>query len=80
MGRVAIALVVGWLLGVASGLAGVAVTDRWYEYRLLYDGRDESGARVDEVINTEGWQIDRVVQGPTRVDYYLRRPHIRFGR
>jgi hypothetical protein len=31
---VALALLVGWLLGVGTGLLGVAVTGGWYEYRL----------------------------------------------
>lgn len=78
MRRVATALVVGWLLGVATGLIGVAATGAWYEHQLVRD--EEQGRIVGYLINTQGWQIDRVVQRAGQYDvYYLRRPRIRLG-
>lgn len=33
--RYFLALLVGWLLGIATGLGGMAVTGGWYEYRYV---------------------------------------------
>ena len=32
-------LVIGWLLGVGTGLLGIAVTGGWYEYELPSAGQ-----------------------------------------
>ena len=71
MRRVAIALVVGWLLGVASGLVGVAVTGGWYEYRLP---GPIPPATMRDLVEREGWEPFQVGNIT-----YFRRPRIRLG-
>ena len=67
----ALVFVVGWLLGIATGLVGMAVTGGWYEHRLepvIFD-------RLPRRVNNEGWQL--VWQQPIEDHYYLRRPRFR---
>ncbi len=63
----ALGLLLGWLLGVATGLLGVAVTGGWYEYRTLSSVRP-MGA---EAAFREGWQP--APEGTA----WLRRPRFR---
>ena len=64
----ALGLLLGWLLGVATGLLGVAITGGWYEYQLA-----PSSAALLRAVNEEGWQI---VPGQSE-QAYLRRPRLR---
>ena len=65
----ALGLLLGWLLGIATGLLGLAVTGGWYEYRIA-----GSGFEARRLVNSEGWQL--VTE--SREDFlYLRRPRLR---
>ena len=66
----AIGLLIGWLIGIGTGLLGLAVTGGWYEYQAV-------ATRVDAflTINEGGWEL---VRGPEPSGLYvLRRPRIR---
>jgi len=61
-------LLLGWLLGVGSGLLYVAFSGGWYEY--VWE-RSVSGAR--DLVNEERWHI---VPDQSN-EHYLRRPRFR---
>ncbi len=67
----------GWLLGIGTGLLGVAVTGGWYEYLLI--GADD----LAHFINREGWEAVQIIPpDPRRERFgegsaYLRRPRVR---
>lgn len=65
--RMASWLLVGWLLGVGTGLIGLAATTGWYEYRI------EQGPVVRTMVNSQGWEL-MPGYGDTG---YLRRPRLR---
>jgi hypothetical protein len=69
--RIGVALLAAWLIGVGSGLGGVAVTGGWYEYHALYGSEDER-----RLINEAGWQPVPNLGGNLSV-YILRRPRVR---
>ena len=64
----ALGLLLGWLLGIATGLLGVAITSGWYEYQLA-----SSSQALVRAVNEEGWHI--VPGQPEQA--YLRRPRLR---
>jgi hypothetical protein len=63
----ALGLLLGWLLGVGTGLLGMALTGGWYEYRLATIGE------ARRMVNQEGWHF---VPGGEEMAY-LRRPRFR---
>lgn len=65
--HLATGLLIGWLLGIGTGLFGLAITSGWYEYRFVQDGS------LVRMINDEGWQV---VPGQSNLPY-LRRPRFR---
>lgn len=70
MRRLLVGLVLGWLLGVGSGLGYVAVSGGWYEYHLT------GNERLIEMVNREGWEPYLTVPDQT-LEAYLRRPRFR---
>jgi len=68
--RVAVALVLGVVLGALLALGGLAVTDSWYEYRT-----DVGAGSASQQLLQDGWQIDRFF-GPNNVIALFRRPRL----
>ncbi len=67
----ALGLLLGWLVGVGTGLLGAALTGGWYEYRFV----SASQTGLQRLVNEEGWQF---AGGPGDAPgYYLRRPRFR---
>ena len=64
----ALGLLLAWLLGIATGLLGVAITGGWYEYKFA-----SSSQALVRAVNEEGWHI---VPGQSE-QAYLRRPRLR---
>ena len=72
----ALGLLLGWLLGVATGLLGVAVTGGWYEYRLA------TTSDAIRLVNAEKWQVVQSLprnpnMGLPEDQVHLRRPRLR---
>lgn len=53
MKRTLLVLLVGWLLGIATALGGVAVTGGWYEYHF-----SATSEEYRSMINDQGWWPD----------------------
>jgi len=69
-----VGLLVGWLLGIGTGLLGVTATVGWYEYLLI--GRDDAPAFV----NNDGWEVVRIIPNINpreEATVYVRRPRFR---
>jgi len=74
----ALGLLLGWLLGIGTGLLGAALTGGWYEYRLIGDRIEVREGVVTNLVNNQGWQIERTTRNSAGGDeYYLRRPRLR---
>ena len=72
----ALGLLIGWLLGVGTGLLGVAVTGGWYEHRLA------ATSDAIRLVNAERWQVVQPLprnpnMGLLEDQVYLRRPRLR---
>ena len=70
---VALGLLVGWLLGIGTGLLGVALTGGWYEHQLVNPETFGATRQQFGLINREGWHIVPGQSNP----YYFRRPRLR---
>ena len=87
--RAVLWLLIGWLLGVASGLMGLAVTGGWYEYRVVQNQARyvrAGGAGEDliwvSMINAERWEFVSETDPLHNLDIdlryvVLRRPRVR---
>lgn len=53
-GKIAVALFIGWLLGVGCGLGGIAAVGGWYEYHIPVRGESPI-----DLINNQSWELDR---------------------
>ncbi len=74
----ALGLLLGWLVGVGTGLLGVALTGGWYEYRLIDERIEFRPGVVTDLVNNQGWQVERTTRkSPGSDEYYLRRPRFR---
>ena len=72
----ALALLLGWLLGIGTGLVAIAVGGGWYEYTLI------NSRSAPRLVNSEGWQVVQVMprnqsMGQLEDSVYLRRPRLR---
>ncbi|MBI4491988.1 MAG: hypothetical protein HY690_04275 [Chloroflexi bacterium] len=63
----ALAVLVGWALGVASVLLWAVISGGWYEHFV-----PESESQAREMVNAQGWEL---VSGSGEL--YLRRPRVR---
>jgi hypothetical protein len=71
----AVALLLGWLLGLGTGVGLVALHGDFYEYRQAAGGtRVEAFAARQELINGDGWHIVPHQENP----YYVRRLRLRW--
>jgi hypothetical protein len=68
--KVALMLVLGWLLGIATGIFGVAATGSMYEYRRTANLVASEQLSVDQALRA-GWEP--VPGNPS----YLRRSKLR---
>lgn len=76
--RYLLAVLLAWLLGIATALAGVAVDGGWYEYRFLTQSNSSNNDTVlHELINNSGgWEpVPNVT--PRDGSLWLRRPRLR---
>lgn len=67
---IAVVLLVGWLAGIATGLAYIALTTGWYEYYWA-----ASAVEAKDTVNFQGWQP---IPGHQNM-LVLRRPRYRIG-
>ena len=77
--RYLLALLVAWLLGIATALAGVAVDGGWYEYRFLTQSNSSNDPVLHELINNSGgWEpVPNVT--PRDGSLWLRRGRLHVG-
>lgn len=74
MKRTLLALLVAWLLGIATAFGGMAVMGGWYEYRSIASFAEPDRREIAQGANVGGWQP---VPGTSTVWY--QRPRIRLG-
>ncbi len=79
MKRFLLALALGWLIGIATTLGAVVLTEGWFEYRFLTESSNAADPALQQLVtNTGGWEpVPNVA--PQGRSLWVRRPRIRLG-